>query len=533
LNTKFIASYVTGSHAATVGFQFGNGKNAQTTFSETPDTPYTYQLTNGIPSGITVQAYPQISDSRTRADIGLYAQDKWTVKRMTLSYGLRFDYLNTYAAPVTLPAAPLAPNRVFSFPETPQLAWKDITPKLSFVYDLFGNGQTAIKTSLNRYLGQQAAGGVGSVNLNPAALVVNSTGNRVWNDANGNFFPDCDLANGAAQDLRASGGDQCGAWTGSGVNFGKAVPATTVDPDTQFGWGKRQYNWEFSAGVQQGLTPRISMDISYFRRWYGNFLVVDNRAVSASDYQSFSVTAPVDSRLPGGGNNTVSGFVNVNPNVASKATDNFQTFSDNYGKQYEHWNGVDFAINVRLGGGVIVQGGTSTGRTVTDNCEVLAIVPEATIVTTGNAATPGGTIPYCHNDSGWTTQLKALASYRIPKVDVQVSGTYQSVPGPILAANVTYTAAQTTLGRAISGGQTLALNVITPGSLYGERLNQLDLRFGKIVKYRQTRSTISLDLFNLTNANAVTAESSTYSQWRTPTAILAPRILKISANFDF
>ena len=39
------------------------------------------------------------------------------------------------------------------------------------------------------------------------------------------------------------------------------------------------------------------------------------------------------------------------------------TFADNFGKQYEHWNGVDVTINARTANGMMVQGGLGTGRT--------------------------------------------------------------------------------------------------------------------------------------------------------------------------
>src|SRR5207245_2706970 len=123
--------------------------------------------------------------------------------------------------------------------------------------------------------------------------------------------------------------------------FGSSQAGSTYDPDILRGWGHRSFNWEFSAGVQQEVMPRVAVDVSYFRRWYGNQVVTDSRAYAASDYTPFSVTAPVDPRLPGGGGYAVSGLYDLNPNRFGVNPDNFVTFADKYGGMMEHWNGID------------------------------------------------------------------------------------------------------------------------------------------------------------------------------------------------
>jgi hypothetical protein len=298
-----------------------------------------------------------------------------------------------------------------------------------------------------------------------------------------------------------------------------------VDPATLNGWGARPYNWEFSASVQQQVLPRVSIDVGYFRRVFGGFTVTDNQLVAASDYTQFSITAPVDARLPGGGGNVITGLYDLNPNKVGQVS-NYVTFASNYGNQTEHWNGVDISVNARPRGGVLLQGGLSTGRTITDNCAVMAQLPELGPLT----------VPYCLQNSGFLTQLKLIGSYTIPKADVQVSGALQSVPGPVLAANYNAPNAlvQPSLGRALSGGATNAtVNLVAPGAMYGDRINQLDIRFGKVFKIRNTRTVLGLDLYNALNINSVTSESSAYAVWRAPLAIMDPRIAKISLQFDF
>src|SRR4029079_1887384 len=240
--------------------------------------------------------------------------------------------------------------------------------------------------------------------------------NLNWTDNDRDFVPDCDLTNVNAQSPTTTGSiDTCGALLDR--NFGSATPSTTINPDAIAGFGVRPYNWEFAAGIQQQVLPRMSVDVGYFRRWFGNFSVVDNRALGslADDFGTFTAVAPLDARLPGGGGYAIGNLYNINSNRAGQI-DNYFTLASDYGKQIQRWNGMDLRVNARPGGGVLLQGGVSTGRQITDNCEILARVPEAS-----GAASPTG-VPYCHQEQKFLTQVKFLGSYLLPKIDVQISG---------------------------------------------------------------------------------------------------------------
>ena len=134
-------------------------------------------------------------------------------------------------------------------------------------------------------------------------------------------------------------------------NFGSPSSGVTYDPDVTRGWGKREYNWQFSTGIQQQLMRQVSLDVGYYRTWYGNFSVTDNRAWSAADFDAFSITAPTDPRLPGGGGYTVSGLYDVKPALFSVPADNYITSARHYGNQERRWDGV----GVRNEGGGIAD----------------------------------------------------------------------------------------------------------------------------------------------------------------------------------
>jgi hypothetical protein len=507
-------SYITGAHAFKVGF---NERNGHTGFHNFAVNPLSYRFNNGVPNQLTQVAYPVSRLANMDHELGVYAQDKWTVRGLTLGYGLRYDYIATSYPAQHIGPAPLAPNRNITLSPVESVAYHDLTPKLGASYDPFGTGKTAVKLSLNRYISA-----VSIVNNNFGAdpnpssnLVVTTT--RTWTDANRNFVPDCELTNPNAN-------GECGRM--ANTDFGGSRLGATYDPDAQRGWGKRDYNWEFSAGVQQELLAQVAMDVSYFRNWNGNFLVTDDRAVGAADFDRFQITAPVDPRLPGGGGQVISGLYNLNPAKFGVPANNFVTLSSKYGKQTRMWQGVDVNISARPAEGVLLQGGTSTGRSVSDNCEILAKLPEIS---------PVGA-PYCRSMPSFQTQVKFLGSYTIPRVDVQVSGAFQSVPGPQIAANYNAPNAVVapSLGRSLSGNAAnVTVNLVEPGTMYGDRLNQLDLRFSKIVRYGRTRTRFNVDVYNALNSNAVLTQNNNFGAWQQPTLILMARFAKLGVQFDF
>ncbi len=543
IHLRFGASYITGAHAFKAGLTHSSGFEGRVTSDG--DQPLTYRFNNGMPNLITQRALPLTGQVNVDHNLSIYGQDKWSVRHLTASYGLRYDYFASsfpeqHAGPVAL-----APTRDITFPAQSNTAWHDLSPRLGLSFDPRGKGKTALKVSLNRYLQNEAAGSPLAAEPSPLNTLVTST-TRSWGDANTNFIPDCNLVSPLAN-------GECGAMANSA--FGSARPGATYDPDLLRGWDKRLANWEFSAGVQRELFARTSIDAAYFRRTYENFSITDNRAVSASDFDRFGITVPVDPRLPNGGGYTVSGLYDLKPSSFGRPADNFVTRARNYGKQVERWQGVDVNLNMRPQAGVMLQGGLSTGSTLTDMCDVAAKVPEmllGTLTAASNATTPqvlavstnnaaaiqNQWIPaqYCRQTSPFLTNVKFAGSYTIPRADVLVSGTFRSVPGPEIYANYTATNAvvQPALGRVLSGGvSNLPVTIVEPGTMYGDRLNQVDMRFGKILRFGRTKTVVNLDVYNLFNVNTVLTVNYAYATWQRPTSIELARFAKIGVQFDF
>jgi hypothetical protein len=389
-----------------------------------------------------------------------------------------------------------------------------------------------VKINFGRYLEAAQNGGT-FIALNPTGRLSTST-TRTWVDANQNFIPDCNLLSSAAQSPTTTGSiDTCGA--NANLNFGTQVFDSTLDDALLSGWGVRPGDWQIGASVQQEVLPRVAVEFGYQRRWLVNNLVTDNRARSAQDHTVFGVNIPTDSRLPNGGGGVLQGLYNVTPEAATRLNDNFQTLSTNYGAFNQTSDSYNVNVTARTRNGVILQGGFNTGKQNTDYCEVRQAIPEWTVIL---AQSP--TNPWCDTSTGFVSRVTALGSYVIPKVDVQVAGTLRSDQGAPLAANwVAPNAATVGLNRPFAGlgSQTITVNLIEPGTLYGDRVTQVDMRFAKILRFGHTRSTVGLDVYNLQNSAPVLTYNQTFVQttttWLRPTNVLQPRFVKISAQIDF
>jgi hypothetical protein len=506
-------SYVTGAHSFKAGFSDTWSNTTGSSVSNTSNLYYRFN--NGVPNQFTMYGTPTTSASKVLGEIGVFVQDRWTRDRATITAGVRFDQFRAGYPEQYLGPAPFQPTRNLSFPAVTGIDVRDVTPRVGLGYDLFGNGKTALKVNVGKYtLGVSNIG-------NPAGIT--NTITRNWTDANSNYTPDCDLLNSAAQDLRASGGDFCSIW--SSLNFGLPTSVTKFNNDTRFGWGTRAYNWEFSTSIQHQILPRVAVDVGYFRRWFGNFQITQNLLTTSADYSSFNFTAPSDPRLPDGGGFLVSGLYDLNPNKTGMV-DNYTTLAADFGNQIEHWNGVDASVNARLENGLVLLGGISLGRTITDACEVRA----------NSGGNPSQR--FCHVETNLMgqTQVKLLGTYLVPRANVNLAAAFQSTPGPQISAN--YVApnviVQPSLGRPLSGGAAnVTVNLIEPGTMYGDRANQLDFRLSKIFKFTNRRVNLNLDVYNIINSNPVMQENSAFAVWRTPQRIMDARLFKISTQFEF
>jgi Carboxypeptidase regulatory-like domain len=535
---RFSASYVTGAHNMKFGYDGSYLVEDIQNFGNDLNLAYTF--VGGRPSSLTesLRVYTQSDRVRTT---GLYAQDQWTYKRMTLQGAVRYDNAWSYSPPQTIGPA-LINGQTFlgtplSFERTEGVNFKDLSPRGGMALDVFGNGRTAIKVNVGKYM-DPASNLNGNYSIsNPIARIATVT-TRTWADGGipgvpgtaGDFIPQCDLTNNAAN-------GECLATTAT--TFGTAQRTTAaIDQNLLIGWGVRPRDWQFGVSVQQQVLPRVSVEVGYLKRWLQNFTATDNLSVAPGDFTPFSIMAPSDARLPNGGNYAVDGLYNV---VQSK----FGQTSNSIGLttlQTQSFNGLLASVTARVRNGLTLQGGINTGSQVTDYCGLRAELPEFTFPSApgplqGSVLSP--TNPYCRVAPGLVTKLSGVGSYTIPKIDVQIAGTIRSDQGAPLRAifNAPVTLVSDALGRpAAVAGTTVPIDLVAPGDVWGDRVNEIDLRVAKILKFGRTRTNVGVDMFNLINSSSVLTYNQTYAvngPWLAPQSIITPRFFKVSAQIDF
>jgi hypothetical protein len=533
-NMRFAANYVTGSHAFKVGMQNMWGTR---NFSYWQNNSRFEIFFNGAPLSITQYAYPYTDLQKLKSALGIYAQDRWTIHNLTLSLGLRFDYHNAYVPEQdTLPGPFIAARHYDALTNTPN--WKDISPRAGVAWDVRGDGKTVARFNYGHYVASESVA-TATAN-NPVNTRINSA-SRSWIDANLNYEPDCNLANTLAN-------GECGALS---APIGNPNIVTRWDEGVLDAWGQRPSDDEILIGLQQQVGERLMLDAQWTRHWFGNLLATEYRATPTSAFDPFCVTAPSDSRLPGGGGNQICGFADVKPAFLGVTPDNFVTGADRFGKVVDVYTGVDLTATVRMGNGGQASGGVSVGRERTDFCDIAtrAQIGTNTDTTagkillenyTGNSINNSGRTAsgfpstlYCAVTPPYKGDWKALISY--PLVwGLNASATWQNRVGPQILANRTVATLPNTLGRAPTVAS-LSAALIEPGTMYSDRLNQIDVRLAKGFRVGgRARIQGTFSVFNLLNENSALTLNNTYGpSWLLPTKIMQGRLMKFGVQLDY
>ena len=502
-------SYVTGSHNFKVGMTTEQGFNDEAHETIHADT-LNYDFRNELPDRIQYNATPFFQQERMDLELGLYAQDAWTLDQLTLNLGIRMDYVTMGFPAGVSEAGPYVPERRFdALSGVP--SWTDINPRIGGSYDLSGNGRTALKTSLGRFNALTSSGL--TRRFHPLTSSIR-TANRDWDDVNGDFIPDCDLTN-----VQANG--ECG--TMSNTAFGTFVPSSTVFSDdlTQ---ANREYTWDYLLELQHELMTGVSVSGGYNRNWTHNREVTDNLLVTGADFDEYCFTVPNDPRIPTAGQE-ICGNYDINPEKLG-LVQNLRTVDSAVGvERARTWNGFTASMDGRFPNGLSLAGGIDIGKQVTDECYTLDA--------------PNNNDPFCHVERTWAdlTDFRFRGGYPLPQ-GFQVSFIYKNLPGRQIDTDGTVRRADV---RFVDPARTAPLSrssitrpFHTELSNFTARFTQLDLRLTKTLNFAGFRADTSLDLYNMLNSDSIQSIRDRFgSSYLRPTNILDARLLQLSAILSF
>ncbi len=491
------ASYVTGSHALKLGFQLGKGSNHhQRTMNGGIDLYQEYN--NKVPASVLIHNTPQDTREVIKYDLGIYVQDSLRWNRLTVNPGLRVELFNTYVPAQASAAGRFVPARAFDKIENLP-SWKDIAPRLGFVYDVFGDSKTALKVHVGKYMRAFSTVGFAAV-YNPNTL---QTDRRTWSDLNGDDVAQPNEIGPINTPFNISG-----------------VSNRRPDPDI-----KRPYQWEYTLGLQRELMGGVLLSANWIRRDYQRLFWSDNVLTTFADYTIVNIPNPM---------NPAELLPIYNLNVAKRGQ--VEIIDKNSTENHRWYNGFDLGFTARARGASL-YGGVTAGRQTTVFCEVddpnsLRFCDQRDL-----------NLPYLY-------QLKLAGIYPLP-YGINLSGSWQGLPGvpvgtgrqdaeyvaaqnrvPDASLNVEYNVTRTQIPSLTVTNVTVPL--ITPGTKYLDRWNQIDVRLSKKVTVGRVILQGQFDIFNLLNSSNILSQTETYgSALGRPTAILQGRLLALGLQLNF
>ena len=517
-----VMSYVTGSHSVKFGYNHEIGPDGRMGNTHNGDLYQNYNA--GRPSTVTVWNTPLEAPGIVEYDSGLFVQDTWTIKRLTLNPGLRVEWFSAGMGAVAVDAGRFVPARFFSA-EHGLLKWgPDYAPRFAAAYDLFGNGRTALKTNYSKYHRQYDADPAAA--YSPVGLTSET---RNWFDCVLNAAGNACSGAAAATNLDGIVQDHEIGPSPAGGTFGTIRNNTLGDLD-------RRYNWEFTAGVQHQLTPRLAVGAMMYKRTIHEIPLTDRSFITLADYTPFQVRMPAQiSRDP-----DVAAVLDPNEMVtvynlnAAKNSVYGQGLVDRSANEDRSlYTGFEASFSTRLPGGAMMFGSWTAEKNTSVFCESDDNPngpPRADLYQGRNVATGGRFCDQREFDIPFLHEFKLAGNYSLP-LGVDIGAVVQSFAGLERVIQWTPDAALFP-GGLRTQSQTIILT--PPGTLYGERWDQLDVNFKKNIRYGNKVHTFQLDVFNVFNNNSIRTMNDTVgNSLGQVTAIMPGRFPRLAYQFKW
>jgi len=547
--------YVIGAHTIKFGIQDSYGPAY---VSNIANGDAYYNFTNGVPLNVTAYNTPTDSKPYLNADIGIYGMDTWHFNRLSMTAGLRWEYLSAEIEPSSAPAGRFVPARNFARVDCNTVkgmgCFKNWSPRLGIVYDLFSNHRTALKAGFGKYNTPIVTSILN--NFNPMFL---TTVNIPWNDAN---------RNGIAEGAGFAQGE-----LGPNPNplFG-ILQNRTLDPNFQ-----REYNLQYSAGIQQQVARGVTLNFNWNRRVDYQQVLTLNNAVPASAWTPYEIVNPLDG--------TPITVFNLQPAYFGLPAQVYQT-NTRQSSRANTYNGFETSVTARLPRGAFLFGGWTIERQVDRDCDMTAgtnLLNDPNSLRfcdwTGSLYQELGAIPGIpHRNEfklvgsvpvGWgfevngsvysnpvystnfatnlafnnTTQVYSPAAYFAGQTQGFYVVNWSITPTTRYPADCHCPNPGGLVDPGLRQGSEL-IPLVAPGSRLTPRLNQIDLGVRRVFHPRQnTTLSAQAEIFNVINANTVLTESETLGTsvapylpggiGGQPSAIANPRMLRLSLQLKF
>ncbi|MEO6237092.1 MAG: TonB-dependent receptor [Vicinamibacterales bacterium] len=482
------------------------------------------------PTAATVQIFNSpLHQKRAVMTSAFYGQDSYSYKRLNVIGGIRWERVEGYLPAQTTGASRYFPDGLLfqgvniggvvqnytvrkAFDEVRQdPLWHNWAPRIAGTYDLFGNGKTALKASWGKYLDQISTGTPPNPNAN-----INQT--YVWNDPNRDlvFQPGAATWDG----LKYVGGE-FGA-----LNATNNLAVAVFDRSL-----RRPYRNELTVTVDHELFSNFLLDISYLHtREKDPQGTIDNSIdLWAGQYSQIQLQDPGRDGLAGTGDETPLTVYNQNAGVTTTT----KTINDD--RLATRYNGLDIVATKRFEKGWTLLAGYTYSQTKVDLVSLAN--PNNAFV---NASGVSG---------GRRHNFKASGSYMLP-YKVLVAGNFRLQSGlPITRTWTVPTCSGTILTNCTR--QALTVNAEPRGSVELPTLPTADVRAGRYFDFRRDRVELSVDVYNLTNANTIfntrtatgltairvngdlSQPTSLITTFLSPTQFLAPRVVRFNVTYNF
>ena len=480
----FVPAFGGGSHDLKGGLQLSWEKME---YERIRNGDILLEMRDGVPFQGQIANTPINSDHRLET-WGAFLQDRWTLGRATINVGLRMDGTSGHLPAQASPAGTYVGERSFGRTDVYDYAF-NIMPRIGVSYDLFGNGQTAVKAYYGRFYNQFGSEILEASNRNALAML-----NVSWTDRNGN--------------LQLDAGE-----LGTVPTFGAGL-FPSVDPDSD-----RPYSDEINAGVEHQLVPNLAVGVSYHRRQHRNGLGIVDRARPATAYTPETQTyTDVD------GTAKDITIYRLQPQFGA-LRDRFITNVDVLESDYD---GVQFDIQKRMSNRWQLLAGLSLQNHKGFDHSGTFTNPGSTTDLNNPNYLLNRTDGSVFTELPWTFTLSG--SYVLPWWDITTSAKYSARDGDPLVREAVFSFANPTTSQPSE-----TVRVAERGEDRTETVSKfLDLRFAKRFQVGRSNLEGTVDLFNLLNANHVLGQVTTIGQtWGRPNRILTPRIVRFGITARF